>query len=96
METFAGCAKREAREEAGIEIDNVRFLCLTNFTEYAPKHYVGIGLIADWVSGEPKVLESDKCENWNWYDVENLPEPLFGVVRNYFIAIKTAENYFDS
>src|SRR4051812_31673361 len=54
LETFEDCAKRETLEEAGIEIENVRFLCLVNVREYAPKHYVDIGLVADWKSGEPK------------------------------------------
>src|SRR3989344_7046702 len=57
MESFEGCAKREVQEETGMEIDNVRFLRLLNLKKYAPKHYVGIGLIADWKSGEPKVIE---------------------------------------
>lgn len=96
LESFAQCAKREAQEETGIEIDNIRFLCLTNFTKYAPKHYVDIGLAADWKSGEPQVLEPDKCESWNWYDLDKLPTPLFDVVNHYIEAYKTGKNYFDS
>ena len=96
MEAFVTCAKREAMEEAGIEIDNIKFLCITNFQEYAPRHYVDIGLIAEWRRGEPKALELDKCEGWDWYDIEKTPEPLFGVVKNYLEAVKTGRNYFDS
>lgn len=96
LESFATCAKREAREEAGIEIDNIRFLCLTNFTKYAPKHYVDIGLAADWVSGSPQILEPDKCESWDWYDLDTLPEPLFHVTAHYIEAYETGKNYFDS
>ncbi|HLD20316.1 MAG TPA: NUDIX domain-containing protein [Patescibacteria group bacterium] len=95
LESFAQCAKREAQEEAGIEITNIHFLCVTNFTTYAPKHYVDIGLIADWGSGDPQILEPDKCESWDWYDIDNLPEPLFDVVRNYVQALRTGKNYFD-
>ena len=36
---------------------------LANVTKYAPKHYVHIGLVADWKSGEPKVLEPEKSES---------------------------------
>lgn len=35
MESFEECAKREVREETGIEIDNVRFLRLYNLKQYA-------------------------------------------------------------
>ena len=62
LESFADCAKRETLEETGIEIDNVRFLCVTNLRKYAPKHYIDIGVTADWKSGEPQVLEPEKVE----------------------------------
>jgi 8-oxo-dGTP diphosphatase len=62
MESFEECAKREVMEETGMEIHNIRFLRLFNLKTYAPKHYVDIGLIADWKSGEPQLLEPEKCE----------------------------------
>src|SRR3989344_1839312 len=50
LESIENCAKREVLEETGLEIDNIRFLCLSNLKVYAPKHYVDIGVIADWKS----------------------------------------------
>lgn len=96
MESFEECAKRETMEEVGIEIQNIRFLCLSNLKQYAPKHYVDIGILADWKGGEPKVMEPDKRENWDWYDLDNLPSPLFGVEPQYIEAYKTGKNYFDA
>ncbi len=96
MESFEDCVKREAREEAGIEITNVRFLRLLNFKSYAPKHYVDIGLMADWKSGEPKVMEPEKCDGWGWYDIDHLPRPLFASVETYIEAYKTGKNYWDA
>ena len=66
MEGFEECARREVREESGIEIANVRFQYLSNITVWEPRHYVHIGLAADWKSGEPQVLEPEKCESWGW------------------------------
>ena len=57
LESLVDTAHRETMEEAGIKITNVRFLCVSNITKYAPKHYIDIGLIADWKSGEPQVRE---------------------------------------
>lgn len=94
-ESFEDCAKREVMEEAGIEIHNIRFLRLLNLKIYAPKHYVDIGLIADWKEGEPKVVEPEKCEGWGWYDMEGLPQPLFGTISTYIEAYKTGRNYWD-
>jgi 8-oxo-dGTP diphosphatase len=95
MESFEDCARREVQEECGIEIENIRFQFLANVTTYAPKHYVHIGLLADWKSGEPKVLEKEKCESWDWYELDKLPQPLFNICR---ISIESYENgiaYYD-
>ncbi len=95
MESFEECAKREVKEETGMEITNIRFLRLANLKKYAPKHYVDIGLIADWESGEPKIMEADKIEGWEWRDMDNLPEPLFATLPSYFEAYKTGRNFWD-
>lgn len=95
MESFEECARRETREECGIEIDNIRFQFLANLKQYPPKHYVHIGLIADWKSGEAQLLEPEKAETWNWYDV-NHAEKLFGPCALAFESYKTGKNYFDS
>ena len=95
LETFEECAIRETREETGIEIKNIRFLCVSNLRKYAPKHYLDIGMIADWKSGEPKVLEPDKVEAWGWYDLTSLPAPLFGIEPYYIESMQTGKYYFD-
>lgn len=83
METLEEGAKREAREEAGIEIGNVRFLRFNNIRAYAPKHYADLTVVADWMSGVPTVLEPDRWEGeWGWYDVDALPTPLFPTIPN--------------
>lgn len=95
LESFADCAVRETLEETGIEIANVRFLCVSNLRKYAPKHYLDIGVVADWKSGEPEVLEPEKVECWDWFDLDQLPEPMFGVVPYYIEALKSEEHYFE-
>jgi len=94
-ESFEECARRETREEAGIEIKNIRFLRLQNFKFY-DKHFVDVGLVVDWASGEPKNMEPDKCEGWAWYDINNLPEPLFKGCYSAIEAYKTGRNYYDN
>jgi 8-oxo-dGTP diphosphatase len=96
MEGLEACARREVLEETGIEIENVRFLRLLNFKDYAPKHYIDICLIADWKSGEPQVLEPEKCEGWGWYDIDDLPEPLFKAEYSAIEAYKTGKHFFDA
>ena len=97
LESFEEGLLRELGEEGGTEIKvrNLRFLCVTNLRKYAPKHYVDIGMVAEWVSGEPQVMEPDKIESWEWHDINDLPEPLFGVIGNYVAAYKTGKTYFN-
>ena len=95
-ESYAECAKRECREEAGIKIKNIRFLRLSNLKRYGRKHYVDIGLVAEWASGEPKVLEPQRMIEWGWYDLDRLPAPLFAELEHSFEALKTGKNFFDS
>lgn len=95
MEGFAECAMRETKEECGIEIENIRFLYLQNLTEYAPKHYVHIGLVADWKSGEPEILEPEKCEGWDWYDLDDVPSPMFKTCTLSIESYQNNKNYYD-
>lgn len=96
MESFEECARRETLEECGVEITNVKFQYLANIKHYAPKHYVHIGISADWKSGEPKVLESEKCDHWGWYSLDKLPEPLFEACRLAIEAYKSGQTYRDA
>ncbi len=94
MESFEECARRETREECGIEIKNIRFLFVANLQIYNPKHYAHIGLVADWESGEPKILEPEKCDGWEWYDIESVPKGSFVTTWLAIDALKTGKNYY--
>jgi 8-oxo-dGTP diphosphatase len=78
-ESFKQCAIREKNEEAGrkFRIKKLRFLHICNTLHYMPKHYVHVGFHAEWLSGEPELLEPDKGGPWKWHDAYNLPTPLF-------------------
>ena len=71
-------AAREVREETGIEIENLRFATITNdiFVE-ENKHYLTVWMMSDWKSGEPIITEPDKIIDFQWFDFDSLPEPLF-------------------
>jgi 8-oxo-dGTP diphosphatase len=95
MESFEQCARRETLEECGVEIERVRFQFLANVKTYAPHHYVHIGLLADWKSGTPAVLEPEASGPWEWYDLDHLPQPLFEMVRLAVDSHKTGREYYD-
>lgn len=93
-ETLEQTAIRETKEECGITIKNLRMLCVSDLLKYSPKHYVDIGFYAEWKSGEPEVLEPEKLESWEWYDLDALPKNLFGCFTAYVESHKTGKKYF--
>ncbi len=77
------CAEREVMEEVGINIKNMKTGPYTNDVfKKENKHYITLYILAELDSGEPEVLEPDKCERWEWFSWNNLPSPLFIPIQN--------------
>lgn len=82
-ETPEQCATRELQEECDVKVVNMRRGPYTNdFFKKDKRHFITIYIIADYKSGEPKLLEPDKCEGWGWFEWDNLPKPLFLTIKN--------------
>ncbi|KAK5080683.1 hypothetical protein LTR05_008387 [Lithohypha guttulata] len=74
-ESFEDCARREAMEEIGMEIEDVQFLTATNSPWIdGSKHYVTIFVVSrPKVEGsQPTLLEPEKCYGWQWMRWEEL------------------------
>lgn len=83
-ESWEDCAIREVAEETGLTIGNLAFAGVTNdIFQEENKHYVTIYIRADWISGEPEVLEPNKMVRWRWANWDNLPQPLFIPFQNF-------------
>jgi 8-oxo-dGTP diphosphatase len=82
-ESIIEAIKREIREETGMEVKDVRFLGIQNLRQYPPKHYIDISFTAQWESGEPKLMEPEKCEGWGWYFPNDFPSPFFGTIEDH-------------
>lgn len=85
-ESFEEGAKREVQEETGVKINGVRVICVNN-DKNAFAHFITIGLYSDEFEGEPKVMEPDEIVKWQWFNLDDLPTPL------YFPSAKVIENY---
>jgi 8-oxo-dGTP diphosphatase len=89
-ESLAETARREVREETGLEIENIRLLSLGSYC-WGDRHYVDIDVVAEAPSGEPQLREPDRCEGWDWYDLDDLPKPLFAVTATMIRAYRTGQ-----
>lgn len=79
-ESVTECAQREAREEAGIEVGELRLLCVNNIIRYE-RHYIDIHLTGRILSGEPRPIQPEEMDSWGWYAPEALPQPIFEPAR---------------
>jgi len=61
-ETPIETVKREAREELGIEIGNIKFVTCANLIREG-KHYIDISFTAEIISGEPTIMEPHAIES---------------------------------
>lgn len=82
-ESFEDCARREVIEEVGCRIRNVRIGPTTNdLFEQEQKHYITIFAIAEYDSGDVRIMEPDRIEECRWVDWDDMPSPLFLPVEN--------------
>ena len=82
-ENIDECARREVLEETGLKIKNLRPGTFTSvFFKKQNEHFVALIMIADYASGEAKVLEPDKCQKWEWFTWGKFPKNLSPLVKN--------------
>lgn len=89
-ETIFETAKREVKEETELIINQCDLISVADEMRYIKtddKHYLNIGVKAEYEEGTPIVAEPDKCQEWKWFDFEELPERIFEgtelTIKNY-------------
>lgn len=89
-ETVFETAKRETKEETGLDVEPIEIVSVVDEMRYLEsdgKHYLNLGVKALYKGGEPKLMEPDKCLEWKWFDLDNLPEKMFEgtdwIIKNY-------------
>jgi 8-oxo-dGTP diphosphatase len=87
-------AKREAKEETSLEIDNLE-LITKNEDNINGTTYITFGFKPKIIKGEPKAMEPDEIERWEWFDLKKLPEPMYvptkKMIEQYYFKKKVNE-----
>lgn len=75
MESVEMALARELLEETGLVATTLRLHQIVNNvmpnTPYA--HYIHLDFIVEGMTGEPQLLEPDKCKEWKWFGINTLP-----------------------
>jgi len=81
-ETLEEAAAREIREEAGIEVKNLRYV---RSQPWPFPDSLMLGFVADWAGGEARP-DGKEIDHLGWYTAENLPElPMKGSIARWII-----------
>jgi 8-oxo-dGTP diphosphatase len=75
-------ARRELREETGLESLDARIVAETDDVFASGLRYRTFFVRVERVSGEPIVREPEACERWAWFSWDDPPQPLFLPVAN--------------
>lgn len=77
-EKLINAAQRELLEETGVNLDLESFKIISLADDISGKaHYVTVGFIVTKFPSEPKIMEPDQITCWKWFDINNLPSPLY-------------------
>lgn len=76
FERVEDCARREAREEAGIDVRIERLLCVTDHIVDDREHWVAPAYLARIVAGVPRNAEPQSATDVRWFSFADLPEAL--------------------
>jgi 8-oxo-dGTP diphosphatase len=101
-ETVFECAGRELLEETGIDVDandfeflGVRLLKPYELNGMTADPYVAFCVAPKKWEGEPRLMEPEKNEGWEWHEVGMLPEPMFPPVPMLIECIKNSVDFID-
>ena len=82
-ETPEQCGAREAKEEVGLDVVDLRFRAFTNdIFESDGQHYISIWMDGKSTSGEPTIAAEEEVAEIGWFAWDALPSPLFLPLEN--------------
>jgi 8-oxo-dGTP diphosphatase len=93
-ENIQKAVARELFEETGMECDSFVFSNVFNDT-LDKDHYIQFSFIAENPRGEPILKEPDRCLEWRWFDLNNLPDNITKPHKPNIESLKTKNIFTD-
>jgi len=73
---------RETKEETNLDIKNPKVFSVSDDFQ-TDRHFVTIEMITNEFSGELKVMEPVKEDEWRWFDLNNLPDNIYSPSKKF-------------
>lgn len=86
-ETIFEGAIREVKEETNLDIDDLEIFSVSDDIQ-PTKHYVTIQVVANKYSGDLKIMEPTKEDEWKWFDLNELPENIYSPTKHFIDKYK--------
>lgn len=81
-ETYLECAIREVKEETNLDIENLELFGAADDIG-VDRHYITLHVIAKKYSGNLKIMEPTKEDDWKWFDLNDLPKNIYSPSRKF-------------
>ena len=94
-ESISAAVVREASEAIGIEVTEYD-LKLVQVIHAYKENYLNAFFTVDNYKGVPEIKEKDKCDDLNWFKVNDLPENTIYRIRNVIDNMQKGILYDDS
>ena len=92
-ETVREAAKRELFEETGIKGDALELFSVTDDIK-GEKHFVTIGFLLKNPKEEPETKEPEEIVEWRWFEITDLPHPIYRPSDKILNKYKQSESSF--
>jgi len=89
-ETVYETAIREVKEETNLKIKNPIVFSVSDDFQ-SDRHFVTIEMIAKEYSGKLKIMEPTKEDDWQWFDLNDLPENIYSPSRVFIEKYKESQ-----
>ena len=89
-ETVYEAAIREVKEETNLKIKSPIVFSVSDDFQ-SDRHFVTIEMIAKEYTGKLKIMEPTKEDDWQWFDLDNLPENIYSPSRVFIEKYKESQ-----
>lgn len=85
-------ACREVKEETDLEVKkkDLKKVSVTNDIS-GDTHFVTIGFLCEESDGRPGAMEPDQIIKWEWFDLNDLPSPIFPPSKKIIQKVKSGK-----